>query len=204
MPVRPNLRTHITPRPLEGPALTVTHDRSTVSPMVASNLETACPLRPFSRRRTSSPSLEAHPTRVCRSHEGVDAPDLERAAHVVHVDACRCQRVHDLFGVHHVGVDSVCQRAMVLECRLVLRDGVDRLGADQVVGVELVGIARVLGRRRCPQRPLDPGAALRQSVPPLAGVGLARQPVGELGLGYTGLTAQRERLGRATRSVQCV
>ena len=42
--------------------------------------------------------------------------------------------------------------------------GVDGVGADQVVDVEQVGVGRVLGRRRRPQRPLAVGALRLRSA----------------------------------------
>ena len=135
-----------------------------------------------------------------RCLEGGDALALQGAADVVEVDACSRQRAHVVLGRCDVDVDHAGEGAVVLE-RLqgALRQGVDGVGPDQVVDVQRVGVVGVLGRRRCPQRPLHPGAAVGQPFPPRSGVGLAEELVGELGLGDRGSTAQRERLVGADR-----
>ena len=66
---------------------------------------------------------------------------------------------------------------MVLSGRVLTVSGPMRLSTYSGVGV-----ARVLGRRRRPQRALYPSALVGQPVPPCAGVGLAEELVGELGL----------------------
>ena len=97
-----------------------------------------------------------------------------------------------------VGVDRPLQRAVVLE------GAQGRLGhrvhggrPDQVVDVEQVGVGRVLGRGRRPQRPLHAGALGPQRLPALAGEGAVEVLVGHLGLGHGRLAPQGEDGGVA-------
>ena len=69
--------------------------------------------------------------------------------------------------------------------------GVDRVGADELVDVERVGVGGVLGRRRRPQRALHLGALRGQRLPAGAGERLEEELVGQLGLGDGGLAPQR-------------
>ena len=68
---------------------------------------------------------------------------------------------------------------------------------DQLVDVERVGVGRVLGRRRRPQRPLETRATCGERFPAVAGEGLPEQPVGELGVGDGDLAPQRVAFGQA-------
>ena len=69
-------------------------------------------------------------------------------------------------GAVGVGVDGPGQRAVVLEgVEGGVGHRVDRVGTDQRVDVEGVGVGRVLGRGRRPQRPLHPGARGGQRLP---------------------------------------
>jgi len=78
--------------------------------------------------------------------ETCDALVLERPTHVVHVYARRCNRPHDPFGVRDIDIDRARQSAVVLKrSDRVFRECVDRVGTDELVDVEGVGIARILG-----------------------------------------------------------
>jgi hypothetical protein len=92
-------------------------------------------------------------------------------------------------------VDGAGQRADRLEVvERRLRHRVDRVGTDEGVDVERLGVRRVLGGRRRPQRSLDVGAPGGQRLPPGPAERLLEQPVGELPLGDGGLAPQGQRL----------
>ena len=134
---------------------------------------------------------------------GVEAGDalvLQGQSDVVHVDAGRGEPAHHLGGLVHSGVDGAGQGAVVGERGDGdLGQGVDRVRADQFVDVAGVGIGRVLGGGRGPQRPLRARPERGQALPPLAGEPLPEQPVGELGLGDRRPAAQRRRRDGAGR-----
>ena len=98
-----------------------------------------------------------------------------------------------------VGVDGPLQRPVVLEGpQGALGHGVDRRRPDEVVDVEQIGVARVLGRGGGPQRPLHAGAPGPQRLPALAGEGAVEVLVGRLGLGHRGRAPQTEHGGVAS------
>ena len=108
---------------------------------------------------------------------------FEGETDVVHVDAECDESSHRVARVVDVGVDGAGQLAVILERgdgRLGER--VDRVGPDQAVDVERVGVGRVLGRGRRPQGPLQVRAERGEAVPAITGEALAEQLVGEFGL----------------------
>ncbi len=137
---------------------------------------------------------------VERLLEARHALSFELGCHVVHVDADSGERIPDLAGRLDVGVDAAGDRAVVAEgLQRVVGQGVHRVRADQLVDVERVGVRRVLGRRRRPQRPLHAGAACSERLPAGPGERLDEELVGELALGDGRLAPQRERLVGADR-----
>ena len=99
-------------------------------------------------------------------------------------------------GLVEAGVDGAGHRAVVEEVgdRLV-GHGVHRVGADEGVDVGEVGVGRVLGRGRRPQRALHLGARGGQGLPAGPGEALGEELVGQLGLGHRGLAPEREERG---------
>src|SRR5665647_462774 len=78
--------------------------------------------------------------------EAGDTPVLQGQADVVHVDTGGGQSAHHLVCVLHAGVDGAGQGAVVLEGGdRGLGQGVDGVGADELVDVQGVGIGGVLG-----------------------------------------------------------
>ena len=61
--------------------------------------------------------------------------------------------------------------------------GVDGVGADQLLDIENIGVGGILGAGRGPQRPLHPGTARRQRGEVVAAEELGESAVGELGVG---------------------
>ena len=81
---------------------------------------------------------------------------FELVCHVVHVDADVGQLRPDRLGLAHVGIDAAGDRAVVDEgVERGVGQGVDRVGADQLVDIERVAVGGVLGSGRRPERPLD-------------------------------------------------
>src|SRR6266566_3038278 len=98
--------------------------------------------------------------------ERLHALDLELARHLVEVDA----RLRELLQLSFREVDVLVQAAAYLAVLTERgqrrgRDGVDSVGADQLLDVVGVGIARVLGRRARPQAALRARPGLVQLVP---------------------------------------
>ena len=123
---------------------------------------------------------------------------LEGAADVVHVHPGLGQPVLHRLGVADPAVDGAGEGPVVFEGGDGrLGQGVDRVGPDEAVDIQGVGVGGVLGRRRRPQRPLRLGAPGGQPLPPPAGETVAEQPVGQLGLGDRGLAPQRQRVAGA-------
>ena len=121
-------------------------------------------------------------------HEAVHTLAFELIGDVVHVDASRGQRCPCGFGLVDIGVDATPHRAVIGECfERRLGQGVDRVGSDELVDVEHIGVRRILGTRRCPQRALDPGTAARECLPARPREHLGEHLVGELALGDSGV-----------------
>lgn len=76
---------------------------------------------------------------------------FELLSHLAHVDAERREMINRQTSVIDTCVYRPSNGAMLVE-RLegVVREGVDRVGSDEFVDIERVGVRRVLGRSRSP------------------------------------------------------
>src|SRR5680860_1497752 len=110
--------------------------------------------------------------------EAGDALVFEGEADVIHVDAHGTEAAHHLACAFHVGVDGAGQPTVVLErgdgC---LGERVDRVGSDQAVDVERVGVGSVLGGGRRPERALHVRTELGEAVPTITGEAFPEQLV---------------------------
>src|SRR5438445_543631 len=90
-----------------------------------------------------------------RIGEQLDAIDAKVAGDLVHVDADRGKITQDLPGTLDVFEQAGTNLAVLLERHHgLLRHGVHRLGADQLLDVHHVAIGRILGSRAGPETAL--------------------------------------------------
>ena len=100
----------------------------------------------------------------------------------------------------HVLLEACARAAVVAERGQRLgRNGVDGVRPDQLLDVEHVAVARVLGARAGPEHALRLGALRRQGLPPRAGEDLLVALVGELRVGDRHLAQQAPRAAPSPR-----
>ena len=82
------------------------------------------------------------------------------------------------------------------------RQRVDRVGSDQLLDVQHVAVARVLGAGACPQRPLHLRTTRFERLPRGAAEDVQEPPMGQLGIG-TWVSAQRLAVSRRRAGQIC-
>ena len=130
--------------------------------------------------------------------EGREAVVQQPGGHLVEVDAVLGQERH----VGDRGLESV--EDGVGPDATVVAEGVEgglghrvhRVAPDERLDVVHVRVRGVLGPRRRPQRPLDPGTRPGEPLPAVAREHLAEALVGELGVGDGGSALQGRSLGQ--------
>src|SRR3954462_2998994 len=138
-------------------------------------------------------ALRADPVEQLRERVGelLHALAVESLDHVVVVDARLRDLVEDAVRLVDVPLQGRRDLAVVLEgLDRLLRHGVHRLRADQLLDVDDVAVVGVLRRRGRPEAALFPRALRLESLPARAGVELLVALVGELRVGDRELALQ--------------
>ena len=126
-----------------------------------------------------------------RFRERGDAFDLQLVCDLVEVDARGRELLQLALRKVQVLVEAAAHLAVLAEGRERRgRNGVDRVGADELLDVVGVRIAGILGRRAGPERTLRAGAGLAQPVPARTVEELLEVLVRHLGVGDRGLAVQ--------------
>jgi hypothetical protein len=128
--------------------------------------------------------LDGLEERVEGVDEGGEAVLLELLGHGLQVDADLCELTDEGAALVQALFQSRLDAAVVADGRVGRgRDGVDRLGADEVIDVKHVGVVGVLRPRRGPEAPLHLRALRLQRREALAVEYLLELLVGELRVG---------------------
>src|SRR5579884_4060540 len=154
------------------------------------------PRRGSGRARTAADPGRGRRHRLLQLHVGagedLDPFRLQLLGHSPQVDAQLVQLLQLTVGLGEVVVQGAAHLAVVDE-RLQgrLGQGVDGAGADQIVHVHGVGIARVLDRGAGPEAALRARPRRRQRPPTGAGVQVLEALVGQFGVGDPDRPPQR-------------
>ncbi len=134
-----------------------------------------------------------------RVREGLDALILQFLGDGIHRDACLGQSGQSLVGFVQAARERDGRIAMVAEgVQRGGRHSVDRIGADQVIDVDRIGVSGILGAGRRPQRTLHARAVTGfERRETRRGKGLFEGLVGQLGIGDGRQAAQWRILGQA-------
>src|SRR3954454_5120999 len=115
---------------------------------------------------------------------------FQGVSYIGHVDADTGEVGEHPARLVHSLVDGALEPTVILEVvEGLIRHRVHRLRSDEFVHVQGVGVGRVLGGRRRPQRTLYGRTLGGQRLPPIGGEPLLEQRVGQLGVRHGGLAA---------------
>ena len=132
--------------------------------------------------------------RVERLGELLDPVVLQHPSDVGEIHPARCQPFHDQVGLTGIiGEGSRRGPVFLEEPKRRRRHGIDRVGADERLHIEDVGVARVLGAGAGPEESLGPGPGGGQPLPGGALEVITKPGVGQLRVGDRDLAPEVEQ-----------